>query len=418
MFNRTSHTLLPRFVAAVTAGALVSASVAPALAADPAAPAAPAAPTKEKAAAPAKPAPKAETAKPADAKPAPAKAEAAPAKPAATKPDAAKEPKAAAAAPAAPATKPKPVDKKTKDAAHKAYSEGEKAYAAGDYAAALAGFTKANELLPAPQAAYWAAKSLDGQGKTEEAIAAYEKVLADPDIAKLGDEKSNDAKARVADLKAKLVAEVSVSTLAAGGAAPVGATVSVDGTPQTGETPMTLKLPPGPHKLTITAPGYEPKEIDLEAKGGEKSEQKIELAAKAPPPPPPPEPVVEAPAPPPPPPPPAPRSKLPAYITLGIAGAGAVVGTIFGIKALGAKNDFDKQPTGSAADDTERNALIADMAFGVAITLGVTGVVLLTSDDSAAPAAAKMERLPKRAKLVVAPYATPHGGGAGAQYTF
>jgi hypothetical protein len=94
------------------------------------------------------------------------------------------------------------------------------------------------------------------------------------------------------------------------------------------------------------------------------------------------------------------------------------VGTIFGIKALGAKSDFDKTPTGTAADDTERNALIADMAFGVAITLGVTGVVLLTSDDSAAPASASLQKLPKRAKLVVAPYATPKGGGAGMQYTF
>ena len=46
------------------------------------------------------------------------------------------------------------------------------------------------------------------------------------------------------------------------------------------------------------------------------------------------------------------------------------------------------------------------------------GVVLLTSDDSAAPAAASNAKLPKRAKLVVAPYATPKGGGAGMQYTF
>jgi hypothetical protein len=109
---------------------------------------------------------------------------------------------------------------------------------------------------------------------------------------------------------------------------------------------------------------------------------------------------------------------VPAYITLGIAGAGAIVGTIFGVKALSAKSDFDKSPTSGTADDTERNALIADMAFGVAITLGVTGVVLLTSDDAAAPAAAKLERLPKKAKLVVAPYASPKGGGAAARLTF
>jgi hypothetical protein len=404
MFNQTRPPLLPRFVAAVTVGALVSANAAPAFAADPAAPAA-AAPAKEKAA-PAKPA--------ADAKAAAPKADAkAEAKPADAKPAKPAEAKDAKAAPAKPADKPKPPDKKTKDAARKAYGEGEKAYAAGDFTAAFTGFSKANELLPSPQAAYWTAKSIDGQGKVEDAIAAYEKLLADPDIAKLGDEKTADAKQRVTELKAKLVGEVNLVTT------PVGATVSIDGTPQPGETPMIVKLPPGPHKVSLMAPGYEPKDVDLDVKGGEKSEQKLELIVKPAPPPPPPEPVAEAPAPPPPPPPPPPRSKVPAYITLGIAGAGAVVGTIFGIKALGAKNDFDKSPTGSAADDTERNALIADMAFGVAITLGVTGVVLLTSDDSTAPAAsAKLEKLPKRAKLVVAPYASPKGGGAGMQYSF
>jgi hypothetical protein len=50
----------------------------------------------------------------------------------------------------------------------------------------------------------------------------------------------------------------------------------------------------------------------------------------------------------------------------------------------------------------------------------VTGVVLLTSDDGAAPAAASndLRKLPKRAKLVVAPYGSPDGGGAAARYTF
>jgi hypothetical protein len=388
MSNRTRNPLLPRFVAAVTASAFVSASIVPAFAADP-----PAAPAPAKAAAPAKPT----EAKPADATPA----------------DAAKDSKAAATAPAKPADKPKPPDKKTKDAARKAYTDGEKAFAAGDYTGAFAGFSRANELIPSVQAAYWTAKSIDGQGQIAEAVSAYEMLLADPEFSKLKEEQQADAKARLADLKAKLVGEVSVITT------PMGATVSIDGTPQPGETPMMLKLPPGPHKITVIAPGYDAKEVDVEVKGGEKSEQKIELVAKPLPPPLPAEPVIEAAPPPPPPPPPPPRSKVPAYITLGIAGAGAIVGTIFGIKALGAKNDFDKVPTGTAADDTERNALIADMAFGVAITLGVTGVVLLTSDDSAAPAAAKgYDKLPKKAKLVVAPYASPKGGGAAAQYSF
>ena len=115
-------------------------------------------------------------------------------------------------------------------------------------------------------------------------------------------------------------------------------------------------------------------------------------------------------APPPPPPPPEPRSLVPAYVTLGIAGAAAVVGTIFGVQALSAKSDFDKTPNTDKADDTERNALIADMAFGVAITLGVTGVVLLTSNDDPPPSAASLPKL-KRARLDLIPYGGPKSGG-------
>jgi hypothetical protein len=86
---------------------------------------------------------------------------------------------------------------------------------------------------------------------------------------------------------------------------------------------------------------------------------------------------------------------------------------VFGIQALSAKSDFDDAPTASTADDVERNALIADMAWGVAITLGITGTVLLLSDEPA-------ERTPKTAsqKLRVAPYVTANGAGAAAALKF
>src|SRR5262249_10496563 len=115
------------------------------------------------------------------------------------------------------------------------------------------------------------------------------------------------------------------------------------------------------------------------------------------------------------------RSKVPAYVTLGIAGASAVVGTFFGIKALGAKSDFNSTPTTDNADKVERNALISDMAFGVAITLGVTGIVLLTSggDEPAAKEGARRPRyMAQKPHFNVAPFATPHGGGAAAKLTF
>jgi hypothetical protein len=304
-------------------------------------------------------------------------------------------------------------DKKTRDAARKAYGEGEKAYAAGDFSAAYTGYSKANDLIPSAHAAYWAAKSLDQSGKADDAIKAYEALLADPGSSKIGDDKVSDARTRLATLRATLIGEITVSTM------PSTAALSVDGVPQPGPMPVVLKLAPGPHKLTLTADGFDAKEVDLQVSAGTKVEQRVELQPHfvPPPPPPPPEPVIAPPAAPPPA--PMPHSKVPAIVTLGIAGAGAVVGTIFGVKALSSKSDFNNNPTTKSADDTERNALIADMAFGVAITLGVTGIVLLTTSDDAAdePKAASLH-LPPKGSFHVVPYVGRESGGAAARLTF
>lgn len=310
--------------------------------------------------------------------------------------------------------KPGAPDKKTRDAARKAYADGEKAYAAGDFTGAYTNFSKASELIPTPAASYWAAKSLDQQGKTDDAIKAYEALLADPNLSRLGDEKTSDAQTRVATLKASQVGEVTVSSAA------LGAQLTVDGVLQNGQLPITLKLAPGPHKLSLTAPGFDAKDVDLQVQAGTKTEQKLDLAQHvAPPPEPPPTPEV-APAPPPPPPPAAEKhSKVPAYVTLGIATGGAIVGTIFGVQALQSKSDFDSNPTTKHADDTERNALIADMAFGVAVTLGVTGIVLLTSsDDTSTPAKSAKLHTPPKGTFHVTPYIGRESGGAAARLTF
>jgi hypothetical protein len=306
-------------------------------------------------------------------------------------------------------------DKKTKDSARKAFGVGKKAYDKGDYTAAFDGFKEANDKIPAPITSYYMASCLDRQGKTDEAVKAYETLLGDPEIAKLDEEKRQDAQMRLGDLKAKLMGVVSLTTT------PAGAMVTVDGEAQVGETPMELKLKPGAHKISVTASGYLPKELDLTVSGGEKRDESIALEEKGPKPAPGAENPAQ-PATPPPPPPPAPKKEknmVPAYVTLAIAGASAVVGGVFGVMALNKKSDFDKSPTTKNADDTERNALISDMAFGVAITLGVTGVVLLTSSGSdEGTQAARFERLPQRAKLTVTPYGSLHGGGAAARISF
>jgi hypothetical protein len=326
--------------------------------------------------------------------------------------------KKAGAGDKAAADKPaKAPDKKTRDAARKAYTDGEKAYNAGKYAESYDLFKKANELIPSPHAEYWMAMALDKQGKKEDAGAAFEKLLANPDVDKVGDEKKAEAKTRLSELKGKQTGEANIVTT------PPGASVTVDGQAQPGETPMIVKLPPGTHKVAISNPGYEAQEVNIDVAAGQRVDKNIELkasdvAAPAGPPPA----TTPPPAEPPPseaPPPSKPRSKVPAYVTLGIAGVGAVVGTFFGIKALSAKSDFNDNPTTDKADEVERNALIADMAFGVAITLGVTGIVLLTSSGGeAAPAAKDSAKNTRRTKLTVLPYGGPTGGGAAARLSF
>jgi hypothetical protein len=183
---------------------------------------------------------------------------------------------------------------------------------------------------------------------------------------------------------------------------------------------LEIKLTPGVHKVKVTAPGFEAieKEVDVKA-GGDLQNLSFSLPqsadAVAPPPPVAPPPTEQ-------PPPGAdegaePRSNLPAYITLGVAGASAIVGTIFGVKALSDKGAFDDDPTTDNADDAERNALVSDMAFGVAVTLGVTGTVLLLSNDAGEAEQAAKDARNKRT-MQLTPYVGPSGGGAAATWRF
>jgi hypothetical protein len=113
---------------------------------------------------------------------------------------------------------------------------------------------------------------------------------------------------------------------------------------------------------------------------------------------------------------------VPAYVTGGLAIAAAGVGTVFGILALNDKSDFDKNPTTQTADNGDTHALISDMAFGVALTFGVTSAVLFLTKDEPPPAAlgqprtvtAKADAAKKSAVTIVpTPIVGAHSGGAG-----
>lgn len=335
----------------------------------------------------------------------PAEKPAAPAAPA--------KPAAPAAAPAA-AAAPKPGDAKA------LFASGEKKFKANDFAGALADFEASQAAKADPATQRYIAMSHDNLQHYAEAVAAYEKFIAE-NPPKLKDQ-VEEAQKRVEAIKA-MPGKVRVETT------PPGASVVIDTaqTPYEKVTPVEIELPPGKHTLLIGAEGYENTTKEVDVGFASKQEVKAELVKKEPPPPPPPPVVAEQPPPPapPPPPPPEPRSKVPAYVTGAVAIVAAGVGTGFGIKALQQSSDFEKNPTTKKADDGENNALVADMMFGIAITFGVTSAVLFLSNDSPSTAKASEPKVasaskPKKKKVTVlpAPYVSPTGGGIGTVVKF
>ncbi len=342
---------------------------------------------------------------PASAQPAPAD------KPAAPKP--AEKPAADKAAPEKPAAKTpatKPADPKA------LLASGEKKFKANDFAGALAAFEAANAAKSSPEAQRYIALCQDNLGHYTEAAAAYDAFLAAVPV-KMKTE-GEEAKKRLEAIRA-MPGKLHVEST------PVAA-VGVDGQPPGDKiTPADLELPPGKHKVTFSAEGYETMDKEIDVPFASKQDVKVDLVAKPPPPPPPPV-VAEQPAPPPPPPPPPPpepRSKVPAYVTGAVAIVAAGVGTGFGIKALSQSNDFKDNPTTKKADDGENNALVADMMFGIAITFGVTSAVLFLSSDEPKSAKAstpvKAAAAPKKKVTIVpAPYVSPSGGGVATTVRF
>jgi hypothetical protein len=317
-------------------------------------------------------------------------------------------PKPTPAAKKPPAKPGKPDEDPKRTEARKKYAEGETKFAAGDFEGAYAAYKAANEAVPASQALFKMALCLEKLDKPQEALTTYQAFLgSNPPPAM--EPKVAEAQARVAELKKKIPIMLKVTS------DPPGASVYVDGVVQMGTTPMEVKTPPGHHKVRVTSPGYDPfeKEIDVEAGATPTIDAMLQKNI----------PIAEAPPPAPPPPPtPAPSPELPperrsnvaAYVVLGVAGAGAIVGTIFGVKALQEKKDFDDgEKTTAKADSVEKNALIADMALGAALTLGVTGTVLLLTNTSG-----RAEVRTQRTAFEFAPVLTPQRAGAFATVRF
>ena len=306
-------------------------------------------------------------------------------------------------------------------AAKKHYTEGEKKYKAGDFAGAETEFKAANDIKSAPPTERYIGLCEDNQGHLQTAVDWYEKFLAHvPE--KMAD-KGDEIRKREGEIKA-LPGKVHIDST------PPGASITIDDKPQSAPTPTDVDLAPGSHTIKLTEAGRLPstKQVDVAFASTQTVSASLdpEPPAAAPPPPvaatPPPP---ETPPPAPPPPPPEPRSKVPAYVTGGLAIVAAGVGTVFGIMTLSDKSDFDKNPTTSTADNGDTHALITDMAFGVALTFGVTSAVLfLTKDEAPAQASAAHKAVTAKAAsdkhvtITPTPMVGAHSGGAGLTVRF
>jgi hypothetical protein len=293
-----------------------------------------------------------------------------------------------------------------KEEAKKFFGEASEKFKVNDYAGALPLFQQAEAAYAGAAPKHRIAVCFDKLGKAREAIAAYRTFIESSPGEKYAD-RVTEAGARIAELQAMLPAQVSLKVSPPDAK---GLQVTLDSKPVQGTA---FEASPGPHTLVVTAEGMQPQTEQLTLKGSEQREVAVTLSPAPP--------VVPVTPPVQPETPPADEgggSNIPAYVTLGIAGAGVILGTVFGIQALGAKSDFDAEPTNDNADAAERDALIADMSFGVALTFGITGIVLLFTggEEEAAPEAEEAPAAAAMPKLQ--PYGGPRGGGMAATWTF
>ncbi len=300
-----------------------------------------------------------------------------------------------------------PPDEDRQAAARAQYQKGKDAYDKGDFKEALVAFQEAYDTKPHPVVLKSIAECQASLGQVTAAIETYEKFLADPESkGKPGVED------RLKELKAKL-ATVEVTS------EPEGAQITIDGEATGRTTPASFDLGPGDHEVTFQAEGYEPlvKNVTLEESAkstlavnfveegvltdkledeivdpfaGEETgeEEEVEEDSSGPPP------VF--------------------WVTAALAGVGLVSGTVFGTMALNDEKDYKDSPTNAKKDAGEREAIIADVSFGVAAAAAVVGTIILLTYDRGEEAADD----DSEAKLDVVPVAGKETIGLGAVITF
>jgi len=288
------------------------------------------------------------------------------------------------------------------------YSKGKELYEAQNYADAMVEFQAAYDLKPHPTVLKSVAECKLQIGDIPGAIDAFERVLSDPATTK-----KDEAKARLDEVKAMMASLEVAST-------PEGAGIVLDGTPTEKVTPASFDLVPGDHELALNLEGWEPLVKNVTLGTGEKKKLDADFAAEG---------VSTA----------APEPTLadpfaeeggggddvvlgddkdgppPAFwISAAVAGVGLVAGTVFGTMALGDEDDYKANPNNDTKEAGERNAIIADVSFGVAAAAAIVGIVILATNKKKGETEAEAST----AKWQVVPVATGETFGVSSAIAF
>jgi hypothetical protein len=270
--------------------------------------------------------------------------------------------------------------------ARRLYDEGRGHFDAGRFTEALASFERAYLLRSNPVVLVPVLECQERLDRVVDAISTIERYLRErpsaPDRARM--------EQRLQVLRAR-PSRVRVSS------ATPGARLVLDGRDLPQETPATLEMPPGRHRIALSVNGQRSDEREIDALPG--GTQEITLGAAAP--------ATPAPAPTPDPTPtpavepaptlpslpetplapvaPARRGPSPAvWVAASTGGVGLVMGTVFGLMALSDASAYDQTPTRELYDRGRTNALVSDIGFGVAVLSAAVGVIVYFADRGSA----------------------------------
>jgi hypothetical protein len=275
-----------------------------------------------------------------------------------------------------------------RESARELMAEGDKKLAAKDAAGAYKAYAEAHRLMNVPTTGLEVARVAESLGRFVE---ARDTCLLAAKLPTAPSEPKVFAKARreCAALAESVGPKLATLELAIAGA-PGGAivTVEIDGVPTTTvSATLSRRVDPGKRHVVAHLDGYADAKGEVVLEPGSTQQLKLALsrASAAPP-------ATSTPsaAAPPPVAPPAPAdaaaeapSRVPAYVAWGVGGVGLVVGTVFGVRAIGKKGDRDElcpggRCTTQAGLDRDGEARSSALVSTVGVGVGVVGAAVGT----------------------------------------